>query len=353
MMNVRRLEQTVRDGSKKIAEAGGIAVQALQNLEKAGEKWVAAATVAQVNFLLTGIDDAMGGSDVIMLASLDTKAGSIRVVQIPRDTYINRPGSSNHKLNSVYAAAAAEAIRSGQSETQAAHTANRALVAFLQKNLGVPIDHYVSIRTDGLRKIVDAVGGVTVNIPADIDYDDESQNLHIHLKAGKQLLDGKKAEEFVRFRSGYLTADYGRMDAQKIFLSALFGKIRNELSLTTAINLATTCYRSIQSDLSLTDLIPLIRVAMQISTDNVKMITLKGQSEKDENGVLCEVLSRQYTVDLLADYLLPRGSKASDLQFDPDGVFTAPGKIDEIYHGSSPFGKKGVRASEADRIKIR
>ncbi len=352
-LTVRRLECAVRSGGEKIASIGGAAVQALKNLEAASDGWIAAATAAQVNFLITGIDDAWGGSDVIMLASLDTEAGSVRIVQIPRDTYINRSGSSNHKLNSVYATAAAEAKKSGQSESEAEHTASRALVSFLKTNLGVPIDHYVTVNTEGLRAIVDAVGGVTVNVPTDIDYDDESQNLHIHLKAGKQLLDGAGAEQFVRFRSGYLTADYGRMDAQKIFLSALIGKIKNEFSLSTAVSLATTCYRYLKSDLSLADLIPLIRGAMQVSANHVKMITLKGQSAKDENGVLCEVLSRNYTVDLLTDYLLPRGSKASELHFDPNGVFTAPGKINEIYEGDSPFSKKGVIASEGEQIEIR
>lgn len=349
----RRLADAVRSSSKQLVSIGDRAVQAIQNFEAAREDWIETASATQVNFLLTGIDDAWGGSDVIMLASLDTKAGSVRVVQIPRDTYINRPGSTNHKLNSVYATAAVEAKKSGQSEAEAAHTANRALVAFLQTNLGVPIDHYVSINTEGLRNIVDAVGGVTVNVPMDIDYDDESQNLHIHLKAGRQVLDGEGAEQFVRFRSGYLTADYGRMDAQKIFLSALIGKIKSEFSLPTAIHLVKTCYQHIKSDLAPADLIPLIRGAMQVSVENVKMITLKGQSAKDERGVLCEVLSRKYAVDLLTDYLMPRGSKASDLHFDPNKVFTAPGKINEIYEGEGPHGKNGVRASDAAGIRIR
>ena len=339
----QKLQSAVRVGSEKIAAAGGAAIRAIQNAEEAGSALIEAATAAEVTFLITGMDDAWSGSDVIMLASLDVSEGAVRIVQIPRDTYINRPGSSNHKLNSVFANAAAAARSGGQSDEQATHTASRALVSFLETNIG----------TDGLRAIVDAVGGVTVNVPMDIDYDDNSQDLHIHLKAGEQVLDGKAAEQFVRFRSGYLTADYGRMDAQKIFLSALFRKIKNEFSLSTAIELATSCFRHTESDLGLADLIPLIRGAMQVSEENVKMITLKGQSVKDENGVVCEVLSRQYAIDLLTDYLLPRGAESSQLKFDPNGVFTAPGEIDRIYRGNSPFSKSGVSANDTDSIKIR
>ncbi len=353
LLFAKRLQSAVQFTGSKLASAGEAAVRVMEKIEETGAELAQKITDRQITVLLTGIDDALGGSDVIMLAALDTEAGSVRIVQIPRDTYINRSGSSHHKLNSVYSSAAAEARKQGQTEKEAAHTANRALVAFLEKNMGIAIDHYLSVTTDGLRSIVDALGGITVNIPRDIDYDDESQDLHIHLKAGEQVLDGAKAEQFVRFRSGYLTADYGRMDAQKIFLSALFRKVKNEFSLTAAVKLAFSCAKHVRTDLSAADLLPLIKGAMQVSEDNIRMITLKGQSAKDENGVLCEVLSRSYSIDLLTDYLLPRGGKASELRFDPNGVFTAPGEIDRIYQGESPFGKNGVTARDSQNIKIR
>lgn len=349
----KQLVNILEAGRQQIAEAGEAAIRAARRVKEASAQWIETASASQINFLIVGMDDAWSGSDVIMLASLNADEGSLRIVQIPRDTYINRENSQNHKLNSVFANAIAAAHQSGQQGAEAIHTASRSLVSFLETNLGVPIDHYVTLRTGGLRAIVDAVGGVTLTIPRDIDYDDNSQDLHIHLKAGKQTLNGEEAEQFVRFRSGYLTADYGRMDAQKIFLAALFKKIKQDFSLSRAISLATTCYKQVESDLGLADLIPLVRGAMQISDENVKMITLKGQSAKDENGILCEVLSRSYAIDLLTEYLLPRGKSSADLSFDPHGVFTAPGEIDKIYQGSAPYSKSGVSFDESDRINIR
>jgi hypothetical protein len=85
----------------------------------------------------------------------------------------------------------------------------------------------------------------------------------------------------------------------------------------------------------------------------VKVIALKVQSVKDENGVLCEVLYRSHAIDLLTDYLLPRGGSSSDLKFDPNGVFTAPGEIDRIYRSDAPFGKEGVSMDRRDQIHIR
>lgn len=348
-----KVQQSTQKSVSIAAAAGDLAADALQNLSEMGETISEQVTDTHVTFLLTGIDSALGGSDVIMLASLDLETGSVRVLQIPRDTFVNRQGSTSHKINAIYSSAAAKARKTGKSADEAAEAGNRALRAFLETSFGITIDHYISVNTEGLRKIVDAVGGVDLTVPQDLNYDDESQDLHIHLKKGKQHLDGSGAEQFVRYRSGYQTADYGRMDAQKIFLSAFFHKIKTEFTLPTLIKLSSACIAYTDSDLSAADLVPLIRAAIQVSEENVKMITLKGQAVKDENGVLCEVLSRSYAIDLICDYLLPRGGKASELSFDPNGVFTAPGEIDKIYRGDAPFGKNGVSADETETLRIR
>lgn len=332
------------------AGAGREAVEAVEALKESGADLIAAATQKNITVLVTGIDSALGGSDVIMLVNLDRTAGNVRVVQIPRDTYINSGAGNSHKINAVYATAVTKARKNGATADEAAHAGNRALSAFLTRNFGVNIDHYLSVNTAGLAKIVDAAGGVTVDVPMDIDYDDHSQDLHIHLKKGKQHLGGKEAVQFVRFRSGYKTADYGRMDAQKIFLAAFFKKVKSDFTLPTLIKLGTTCLSYVKSDLTAPDLIPLIKSGLEVDEDNVKMVTLVGQSVKDEHGVLCEVLSKPYSIDLISEYLLPRGT--AKLNFDPYGVFTAPGKIDELYQSMPPFVKQGVSVKDSDKIKI-
>ncbi len=346
----RALQNTVQKIDQEVWAVGARAVDSAEDLLEAGGALGDRLTQNTVTFLVTGIDSALGGSDVIMLVTLEAHTGDVRILQIPRDTYINRPGSRHHKLNSVYATAAADARNRGQDAKEAAHTANRALLSFLERSFGVEIHHYLSIDTKGLRALVDAVGGIKLTVPMDIDYDDNSQNLHIHLAAGEQVLNGAAAEQFVRYRSGYQTADYGRMDAQKIFLSALFQKLRSDLSLPEVLQVTSACYRHLICDLSAADLMPLIRAGLQTSAERIRMITLKGISAKDEEGVLCEVIPRRYAIDMICAYLLPRGAGSDDLIFDPDGVFTAPGKIDEIYQGEAPFSKEGISADQADRI---
>ncbi len=347
-----KINNWVQKENNLLAAAGGQAANALRSVGEAGQTFLSKANEKQMTVLLTGVDDAWGGTDVIMLVAMDLENGSVRVVQIPRDTYVQREGSTSHKINAIYAAAAAQARGRGDNEEEAARKGNIALKGFLKENMGISIDHYVSVSTAGLRTIVDAVGGVQVKVPQNIDYDDESQNLHIHLTAGEQLLNGEAAEQFVRFRSGYLTADYGRMDAQKIFLSAFFHKIKSEFSISTALGLLKAGLSNTVSDLTLPDLIPLMKGLLGISESDVKMVTLKGQSAKDENGALCEVLCRSYTIELLSEYL-PFQSGIDEAHFDPHRVFTSEGEINELYYGDSVFNIGGITADRAEELKLK
>ena len=89
------------------------------------------------------------------------------------------------------------------------------IVYILARSFGTPIDFYAQLNLDGFVNIVNAIGGVDVYIQEDMDYEDPLQNppLKIHLKKGMQHLDGKKAEQFIRFRYGYAAADIARIDA--------------------------------------------------------------------------------------------------------------------------------------------
>ena len=91
---------------------------------------------------------------------------------------------------------------------------------------GLDIEYYMTINNNALIELVDSVGGVEFDVPIDMNYDDRSQNLHIHLKKGLQIIDGEKAECLLRFRhnnngTSYSTEygdnDYCRMKTRKKF----------------------------------------------------------------------------------------------------------------------------------------
>lgn len=155
-------------------------------------------------FLLVGTDMDDGNTDTIMVATYDTINQTVNVMSIPRDTMINESWDIK-KINSVYS-------RTGNSINS---LANR-----VKKLIGFKPDFYVKVELSMFVELVDLVDGVDFYVPRDMDYDDDWQDLHIHLKKGQQTLDGDKAMQLVRFR-GYGDGDIGRVAVQQDFLKAL------------------------------------------------------------------------------------------------------------------------------------
>ena len=108
------------------------------------------------NFLLCGKDRASGLCDVIIVAQLDTVNHAASLVQIPRDTYADYTEKSYRKLNGAPSALGGV----------------KGLSAFLTETLGIPIDHYALVDLDCIGDVVDAIGGVTLTVPTDMDYED-------------------------------------------------------------------------------------------------------------------------------------------------------------------------------------
>ena len=273
-------------------------------------------------FLVCGIDNAGWNSDVIMLVSVSRSLGKIGVLQIPRDTYVNIEGKNYHKINAVYSEACRRAHNAGLEEGQVHSAGCRALSDFLESSMGVKIDGFASVTTSGLCKIVDSIGGIDLNIPIDLSYDDNSQNLHIRLKAGENHLNGDLAVKFVRCRK-YANADYGRMNAQRLFLSSVFHKIKHEFSLTKAVELFKSAYKNINTDIELTQALMLARIGLGMSDSDINMENLCGRSVK-VSGVYCEVINRDLTCEMIRSCLY--FGKLSHLhgKFDPSGVFCDP-----------------------------
>lgn len=276
-------------------------------------------TVAEsgrMNILVLGKDRAAGLTDVMMLASLDTKSQSLQLLQIPRDTYAAYTQRDYKKINGAYAQLGGEG-----------------LADFLGDSMGVTIDHYVCVDLDVLGKMVDMMGGVRMNVPQDMNYDDPAQNLHIHIKAGEQVLDGKTAQSFVRFRSGYAEADIGRMDAQKLFLSALAKQAKENLSLSQSMSLVCSCFGKVKTDMGLGDCLECVKYLRSVDLSELHMATLPGASARidGDRGAWYYVLNRDATAALLARTMGKTGG------FDPKGVFDNAAKrsFHDIYTASA------------------
>lgn len=161
----------------------------------------------RINTLLLGTNQKL--TDTIMLASFDTELKRVDLVSIPRDTYYERPnfqGAAYQKINSVYASEGVVALAQDVSDVLG----------------GVPIHFYEIITDDGVAKIVDSMGGVEIDVPRRMKYNDPKQDLHIDLQKGVQVLDGAHAVQYLRYRKGYSNADLGRIEAQQEFMKEAF-----------------------------------------------------------------------------------------------------------------------------------
>ena len=169
-----------------------------------------------LNYLFLGTDQASGNTDAMMLLGYRPKENSLTIMQIPRDTYYETDGKGM-KINHLYPTALSMNMDEEKAICFVAES--------ISESFSIPIHGVFLFRLETLSSFVDAIGGVPMDIPFDMQYTDEVQGLVIDLKKGEHTLTGEEAMQFVRFRSDYLMGDIGRLDAQKLFIGALYQKL--------------------------------------------------------------------------------------------------------------------------------
>lgn len=167
----------------------------------------------RVNVLLLGVNTGL--TDTIMLVSFDMEAQHVDIISVPRDTYYHRSGydsPAEKKINAAY-------------RKNPLNTA----MAVSEVLMGIPIHYYAVVDYDGIRTIVDKVGGVPMNIPFHMKYSDPTDKppLYINIPKGEQVLDGDHAVQFLRYRKGYTEGDLGRVKAQLEFMKSAFRQAMN------------------------------------------------------------------------------------------------------------------------------
>ncbi len=255
------------------------------------------------NFLLVARDQASGNTDVMMIVNYNIDDQSVAVMQIPRDTYVCL-GGKTRKINSAFAYFYAQLdYNTKDREIKALDS----LADFLTENLYVEIHYSVYMDLDGFGDIVDAVGGVEMYVPERMFYQDRNQGLYIDLYEGYQTLNGDKAEQFVRYRSGYATADIGRQDAQKIFMTAFISKVTKSLGdIDKVTSLATTVAGCVKTDLTVNDMVFFGKYFVglggkqKVDLKNVKMITMPGKAFNYNGSYYC--MNKESVVNIINEY---------------------------------------------------
>lgn len=175
-------------------------------------------------------------SDSLMVARVDPQGKKVQLISIPRDSKVEIPGHGTTKIN-------AAAVYGGPS----------LVIQTVKQLTGLPISHYVNVNFAGFRDVVDAMGGVWIDVPQDI-YDTQASAFgkkYATLKKGYQKLDGAHALTFARTRHYFATGDFQRMKNQQALIKALASQA---LSLSNVFN-ATSIINAVASNLD-TDMTP-------------------------------------------------------------------------------------------------
>ena len=246
-----------------------------------------------------------GRSDSMLLLRFNPQTEQMVVLSLPRDTRTYVRGSLT-KLNeaNVYGgpALAAESVSD--------------LLG------GVAIDRYVRINVQGVEKLIDALGGVTVNVPIDMRYQDDSQHLYINLKAGEQTLDGNKALQFLRFRYD-AHGDIGRVQRQQTFMRALTEQTLNPATIARLPKILSVIQSNVDTNLSVEELLALVGYGAQINRSNVQMLMLPGNFSSPQEFSTSYWLPSYGEIDGLVDQYFGFGSQRVAATSNPSRVRVA------------------------------
>lgn len=219
--------------------------------------------------------ESTGMSDTIIACSYNPKTQNVSMLSIPRDTYVtngNYKYSAYNKINSLYSG--------GKTPEKTVQAVNEIT--------GLDINYYILVDTEALVKLVNLIGGVYFDVPTDMNYDDDGQDLHIHLTKGYQNLTGEQVEQVVRFRHNndgtsyppeYGDEDYGRMKTQRNLIIEI-AKQTIKLKNTTEIkNILNIMKEDVKTNVNFNSIIDYVPYAVNIDMSTIKTFQLPGISE--------------------------------------------------------------------------
>lgn len=226
---------------------------------------------APFNVLFLGGDKVNKNTDTIIVANFDPTSCKINIMSIPRDTKVTIDGKT-HKINYAYP-----------------HDGMDLAVKTVSELLNTKIKYSVYLDISAFRKIIDILDGVTLYIPPGMDYDDPLQDLHIHLKEGTRKLNGKEAEQFMRFRQPnkwtkelrkyYDGSDLKRIEAQQRLIKALIEQKLNVQYLARINSIVEVIFDNVETNFTTSELLKLSKYLSKLDTENITFHSLPGNPQ--------------------------------------------------------------------------
>ncbi|MGE5602126.1 MAG: LCP family protein [Nitrososphaerales archaeon] len=262
------------------------------------------------NILVLGDDTHHGyeiwRTDSIMVLAIDREKGQVGVISIPRDLYVDIPGYGQERINVVDYIGDKRNYPGG----------GPALAArVISDTLGIPTQHYVRVNLNGVIKLVDALGGVTVELDCPL-YEKEAKQIEADgtvqwtlwsLPAGKVHLNGSDAKRFVTYR--YVTSDFGRSSRQQQLIWALINRAREVNLLPRLPELWSSLAGLYSTDLSLVEVIKLAQFGLDLRPANVHSMQINMDVLKDyttDDGAMVLVLDDRAALEQAKELLFMR-----------------------------------------------
>lgn len=263
---------------KPIAEAGGTDFSPTEVFKKDTASQRVFGANDRINVLVLGIDynhDEKGiiytkgaRSDTMMVMSLSREGKFLNLVSIPRDTQVFIGEDYGYdKINCAYSYGGVE-------------QAKKVVSSFL----GIPIHHYVVVKVAGAKKLVDAMGGLPIDVEKDMDYDDNWGGLHIHLKKGPQVLNGEQAVGYARFRHDE-ESDRGRIRRQQQVIKALGAKLKEPALALRYQEMASVVKETLETDFNPLEMVDLANLYGGFDFKQMRSAAIVGDDAMDANGV--------------------------------------------------------------------
>ncbi|MDP3630581.1 MAG: LCP family protein [Actinomycetota bacterium] len=212
-------------------------------------------------------------SDTIILARLDAETNSVSMVSIPRDTRVDVPGYGTTKINH-----------------SSAYGGPALAIETVKQFTGLPIHHYVEVDFEGFEQIVDAVGGVRVNVQVPVGS----------VSAGLQTLNGEDALAWVRDRHGYASGDFARMKNQQTFLLALAKQVSKSDNFAKLPSILNATSKHIKTDMSVPKLMSMASDYRGLDSSTLRTASVPGKTATI-NGVSYVLADKAATVAMFAD----------------------------------------------------
>lgn len=272
----------------------------------------------KINVLLLGVDVEGLRTDAIMVASYDTKENKVNMLSIPRDTrmYV---GSKYQKINAAHAIGGMTGKIAGPEGTIEAVT----------RLTGIPINYYVEFSFSAIDNFMNVLGPVKFDVPdvegggLGMNYDDPTQNLHIHLKPGMQELSGNQIQQLLRYRKsnadrngnrkGYADGDRGRVEMQQMFIKELVKQKLTPALILKIPDIFSQLTKDIKTNLNVSDVIKYSKYLKDFSSENIHAYELPGEGNGSDYGASYWVCDLEATKTLIQDVF---GYDASKITID-------------------------------------